>query len=118
MKAILPILISSAVLLAACNSSSERQAQIDVLAQELRAQRQELNQLRSKLDADRQRIQRAVLSIESYAEDLDRTLDQASAEIWGDGSSTGALLSTARRSLDSLQAEVNALVNELRATRR
>jgi outer membrane murein-binding lipoprotein Lpp len=112
------LVIFSGVLAAGCNSSSERQAQSEALAQQLQAQREELNQLRSKLAADRQRIQRTVVAIELYVEDLDRTLDRASAEIWGDGSSTGAHLSTARRSLDSLEAEVNSLVNDLLAPRR
>jgi chromosome segregation ATPase len=112
------VVIFSGVLAAGCNSSSERQAQSDALTQQHQTQREELNRLKADLDVDRQRISRAVAAIQSHVEDLGRILSQASAEIWGDGSSTSAQLATARRSLDSIQTEVNALANELRAPRR
>jgi len=117
MKTLLPILVALVFLATGCGSSSEHQAQGEALASELRVQREELNRLRSELDADRQRIYRSIRVIQSHVEDLNRTLKLASAEIWGDGSSTGSLLSTALRSLDSMQVEVDALGNELRAAR-
>ena len=111
----MPFVIISVVLAAGCNSSAELKARSEALARELQTQREALNRLKSELDVDRQRIYRAVAGIQSHVEDLDRNLNRASAEIWGDGSSTGAHLATARRTLDALQAEMDALVNELRA---
>ena len=101
-------------LVASCGSSSDHQAQSQAFATELRVQREELNRMRSELDADRQRLYRSIAKIQSRMEDLDRTLKMASAEIWGDGSSTGARLSTAQHTLASLHAEVDALASVLR----
>lgn len=115
MKTFLLILIALVFLVTGCDSSSEHQAPSEAIAQELQAQREELNQLRSELDAERRRIQRSITVIQSHVDDLNRSLKLASAEIWGDGSSTGSLLSTALRTLTSVQAEIDALGNALRA---
>jgi len=108
---------AAAVLLVACDSSSDRQAQEAARAGELRAQRDELQQLKSKLEAERQHVYRAVTGVQAQIADLDHVLKMASAEIWGDGSSTGSRLMTAQRTLTSIQAEVDALANRLRPAR-
>ncbi len=115
MKTFLPILIALVFLVTGCGSSSEHRAQSEALAHQLQAQRDELSQLRSQLDADRRRIHRSITAIQSHVEDLNRSLKLASAEIWGDGSSTGSLLSTALSSLAAMRVEVDALGTELRA---
>jgi chromosome segregation ATPase len=118
MKTLLPVIIALGFLAVGCSPSSEQQARSDALEAELHIQREELNRLRSELDADRRRLYRSIVEIQSRVEDLDRNLNMARLEIWGDGSSTGARLSTARRTLAYIQAEVDSLAMELRTTSR
>lgn len=100
---------------AGCDLGSERHARLQAIEAELAAHRQQMAELKAQMAAERHTLSRAVSIIQSRVEDLDRTLSRASSEIWGDGSSTGAHLSTAQRTLTSLQAEVDALAKQLHA---
>ncbi len=101
-----------------CHSSSERAARIEALEHELASERQQVAELKAQLEAEERNLARAVTLIQSHVEDLDRTLSRAGAEIWGDGSSTGAQLSTAQRSMASLKAELDNLAKQLQTPSR
>ena len=118
MKTILPVTILLGLLVGACSPSSERKAHEEALQAEVRAQREELQRLRSELDAERRTVHRAVGDLQSRLTELDRTLRLASVEIWGDGSPTGARLAMAERTLAAIRAEVDGLAASLRAGRR
>ena len=118
MKTILPVTILLGLLAGACTPSSEQQAHEEALQAQVRAQREELQRLRSDRDAERQTVHRAVADLQSRLAELDRTLRLASAEIWGDGSPTSARLAMAERTLAAIRAEVDGLAASLRAGRR
>lgn len=118
MKTFLALSTVVVLFVTGCESSSERGARIKALERELATERQQIADLKAQLEAERRNLARAVTVIRSHVEDLDRTLSRAGAEIWGDGSSTGAQLSTAQRSMTSLQAELDSLVKQLQAPSR
>lgn len=113
MRTLPALAVAVGLLLAGCDSASEGEARTEAIERELEVQRRQLVQLQSQLTAERERLSRLATTIQSRVEELDRTLNLASTEIWGDGSSTGSHLSTAKRTLDSLQAEVDDLVRHL-----
>lgn len=112
---LLSVIVAWGFLLTACHSGGRRSAQDENALVAMRSQIEELQRLRSSVDAERQRLYRAVAGIQSRIEELDRTLTMASAEIWGDGSPTSARLATAQRALASLRTEVEGLASELRS---
>ena len=114
-RTLLSVIVTLGLLLTACHSGGRRTAQEEAALMELRSQVEELQRLRTSVDAERQRFYRAVAGIQSRIEELDRTLNMASAEIWGDGSPTSARLATAQRSLASIRTEVEGLASELRS---
>lgn len=118
MKTVLPLTILLGLLAGACRPSSQQQAREAALQAQVNAQREELRQLRSDLDAERQAVHRAVGDLQSRLAELDRTLRLASAEIWGDGSPTSARLAMAAKTLEAVRTEVDALATNLRTGRR
>ena len=118
MNTTLPLIILLGLLAGACRPSSARSAHEEALQTEVRVQREELQRLRSELDAERRALRRAVGDLQSRLEELDRTLRLASAEIWGDGSPTSARLAMAQRMLATARAEVDTLAGGLPAGRR
>lgn len=113
-QALLAVIVALGLLLTACHSGGRRRAQDENALVALRSQAEELQRLRASVDAERQRLYRSVAGIQSRIEELDRTLNLASAEIWGDGSPTSARLAMARRNLESIRTEMEGLVSELR----
>lgn len=113
-QALLAVIVALGLLLTACHSGGRRSAQDENALVTLRSQAEELQRLRASVDAERQRLYRSVAGIQSRIEELDRTLNLASAEIWGDGSPTSARLAMARRNLESIRSEIDGLVSELR----
>ncbi len=115
MRTLLALAIALPLLIAGCTASADRQARLQAMQVELDTQREELSRLQAEFDRERQRLSRSLASIQSRLEDLDRTLRLASAEIWGDGSSTGAHLAMAERTLTAARSDVDALARALRS---
>jgi hypothetical protein len=114
MKTLLSTLVALGLLLfTGCDASSNRRIQLAAVQQELNTQRDEMQRLRAQVDAERQRLSRSIAILQSRVEDLDRIVNMASTEIWGNGSSTGARLSTAQRALADIRAEVVDLATAL-----
>ncbi len=118
MKTSLAAGISLALFVAACAPSPDRANQNQAFVEELRAQREAMDRLKSEITAERQRLHRTAQIIQSRLEDLDSSLKQASAEIWGNGSPTSARLATAQGNLTAIRADVDDLVAALRGSRR
>ena len=113
-RPLLPFVVLSAALLLGCRPTPDTSARTEALEQNVARQREELARLRSEFDAQRENTRRALVGIQSRLTDLHGILSLASAEIWGDGSSTGARLSMAQRALNTIQAEVDDLTGQLR----
>jgi septal ring factor EnvC (AmiA/AmiB activator) len=71
----------------------------------LAAERDRNAQMTRQLEEVRHRMAR----IEAYTDELERTLKLASAEIWGQGTSTAQHLASAQRSLEDLRGELQRL---------
>lgn len=101
-----------------CGSSSELQTQNKALLSELHERRADLKRIGFEIAAEHQRLSRSIAEIQLHVADLDRALQAASSEIWGDGSSTGVRLAAAQRALTSLKSEVDILASTFGATQR
>jgi hypothetical protein len=95
------------VLLTACTPSSRQDGAETGNA--VSAESAALRERSRALEAELARVGRRLATVEGYAEELDRTLKLASAEIWGQGTSTAQHLSTAQRLLGNMRAEIQHL---------